>query len=166
MHNILKIHRLILIDIGALIEDNSMRILRNNVSQTLITTGIQPFRCLLYKVLCKVRIQSQSQLYILSRILLLYIIHLGQLSNLIGPFVPRDRPEKTILDGYIGRLALTLTQKRQRQVELWQNRTVQGCSPIQRSNCCQCWTIRIVKTPKQANESEIRISERFFVEKG
>ena len=36
-----------------------------------------------------------------------YIIHLAQLSNLIGPFVPRDRPEKkrywtarlTILDG-------------------------------------------------------------------
>ena len=27
------------------------------------------------------------------------IIHLAQLSNLIGPFVPRDRPVKTILDG-------------------------------------------------------------------
>ena len=94
------------------------------------------------------------------------IIHLGQLSNLIGPFVPRDRPEKTILDSYIGRLALTLTQKQQRQVELWQNRTVQGFRPIQRSNCCQSWTIRIVKTPKQANESAIRISERFFEEKG
>ena len=26
-------------------------------------------------------------------------IHLAQLSNLIGPFVPRDRPVKTILDG-------------------------------------------------------------------
>ena len=25
---------------------------------------------------------------------LCYIIHLGQLSNLIGPFVPRDHPEK------------------------------------------------------------------------
>ena len=29
-----------------------------------------------------------------------YIIHSAQPSNLIGPFVPRDRPEKTILDGY------------------------------------------------------------------
>ena len=95
-------------------------------------------------------------------ILCYYIIHLAQLSNLIGPFVPRDRPEKND----IGRLALTLTQKRQRQVELWQNRTVQGFRPIQRSNCCQSWTIRIAKTPKQANESAIRISERFFVEKG
>ena len=37
-----------------------------------------------------------------------YIIHLAQLSNLIGPFVPRDRPEKND----IGRLALTSTQKR------------------------------------------------------
>ena len=92
----------------------------------------------------------------------LNIIHLAQMSNLIGPFVPRDRPEKND----IGRLALTLTQKRQRQVELWQNRTVQGFRPIQRSNCCQSWTIRIAKTPKQANESAIRISERFFVEKG
>ena len=66
----------------------------------------------------------------------------------------------------VGRLPLTLTQKRQRQVELWQKRTVQGFRPIHRSNCCQSWTIRIVKPPKQANESAIRISERFFVEKG
>ena len=38
--------------------------------------------------------------------------------------------------------------------------------PIQRSYCCQSWTIRIAKTPKQANESAIRIFERFLVEKG
>ena len=29
-----------------------------------------------------------------------YIIHSAQPSNLIGPFVPRDRPEKMILDGH------------------------------------------------------------------
>ena len=75
------------------------------------------------------------------------IIHLAQLSNLIGPFVPRDRPEKND----IGQLALTLTQKRQRQVELWQNRTVQGFRPIQRSNCCQSWTIRIAKKVKKGS---------------
>ena len=85
-----------------------------------------------------------------------------QLSNLIGPFVPRDHPEKND----IGRLALTLTKKRQCQVELWQNRTVQGFRPIQRSNCCQSWMIRIAKTPKQANKSAIRIFEGFLVEKG
>ena len=55
-----------------------------------------------------------------------------------------EQSDWSILDRF-GRLALTLTQKRQCQVELWQNRTVQGFRPLQRSNCCQSWTIRIAK---------------------
>ena len=84
----------ILIDIEV---DNLQSCWRNQPTEwnEIRTSWQSVIICFLMK--CKLYIQIDDYI----------IIHLAQLSNLIGPFVPRDRPEKN----GIGRLAFTLTQK-------------------------------------------------------